>query len=645
MGLFDKIVGDKKSSDKNIENEEEKPQFKSIIVESENIPREIKSVATTNQLKMDALDFKIIKVKTLFSDGKEEGWIEADSEKLKLFDSEDFLLNPDLKIKQSFKVEIYKKDDHEDDQLLPEITLSGNKFLTRIIANIKKNLEIKYFSKLEQNIIEEINKKKIKAGIFVGVHDANLYKEVKKIVAGIRVNNVLDSNHSFIVCQCVDPIAPINDDLIYHYKKKVVKEDEHGRVDYSKRGYILAVDENECIIEYIKAKKGKPGRNCQGKFLAVSEPKTTFEVAITISENIAKKEDDDKIKYISKRSGYVKEPSPNNFDIDDQMEIDEISFKSTGSIETSMSSNVKINIKEADIFKDAIGPGMSVETSELNVEGNVGSGAKIKVNKLDIGGQTHKTSTINAKEAHIMTHRGEIIGEVISVDRLEGGKIIGDKVSVKQVIGGEIIAKEVVIDELVSNATIIASDKIEIKELKGNNNKFLIDPAVTKEFNEEIAKINKQIKDLKIKLKPIPTQLDDKKRLIDKTKPTVQMVKEKIEELKNDGKTPPITLINKIKEFQNMVNTYNDMLKKYKDDKAQLEDLHSDLNEVQLKVFSAKIINHSPWLEFNEIKFKLISPAVEVTYNTKDHEIIREMTLKQVGDSEYKINRSSEYSS
>ncbi len=643
MGLFDKIIGDKSSEVDT--QQEEKPDFKSIIVESENIPRELKSVAVANKLRVDELDFKILKVKTLYSDGKEEGWIEVDDAKLKMFDSEDFLLNENLKIKQSFKVDIHKKIDEEERPKLPDITLSGNKLLTRIIANIKKDLHLKYFSQLEASIIEEINKKKIKAGVFVGVNDANLQREVKKIVAGVRVNGVLSEDHSFIVSQCIDPIAPINDDLIYHYKKKIKKEDAHGRVDYSRRGYILAVDENECVIEYIKAKKGKAGRNCQGKYLAVAEPKVQHEVAISVSENITKKEDEDRIKYISKKSGYVTEISPNSFDIDDQMEIDEISFRSTGSIETSMSSNVKINIKEADTLKDAIGPGMSVETSELNVDGNVGSGAKIKVNKLQIGGQTHKTSTIYAKEAHIVTHRGEITGEVISIDRLEGGKVIGDIVEIKQVIGGEIIAKSVLIDELVSNATIIASERIEIKELKGNNNKFLIDPTVTKEFNEQIEKINQEIKDLKIRLKPIPTQLDDRKRLIDKTKPTVNMVKEKIEELKNDGKTPPVTLVGKIKEFQLMVNNYNEMLKNYKEQKAKLQDLNSDLDEVQLKVFTAKIINHSPWLEFNEIKFKLISPPTEISYNTKDHEIVREMMLKQVGDGQYKIERSSEYSS
>ncbi len=231
------------------------------------------------------------------------------------------------------------------------------------------------------------------------------------------------------------------------------------------------------------------------------------------------------------------------------------------------------------------------------------------------------------------------------MDRLEGGKIIGDIINVKQAIGGEIIGKNIIIDELASNVSITASDTIEIKELKGTNNKFLIDPSLTKEFNENIEKITIEIKDLSLRLRQVPKVLEDRKRVIDKTKPTVQMIKEKIIELKRDGKNPPSTLLSKIREFQSSVNEYNVSLKKYKDDKLQLKNLKEDLNQVQMKVFSAKIINHSPWKEFNEIKFRLISPAVEKVYNTKQHEIIREISLKETDDGEYKINKSAEYSS
>ncbi|WP_024954645.1 flagellar assembly protein A [Sulfurospirillum arcachonense] len=642
MGLFDKIMGNNSDEEKSKDNQEE---FKSMIVESENIPREIKGIAIAHNLPLRELDFKIIKIKTSYILGKEEGWIEADKAKLDQFKDKDFLLDSNLKIKQIYKVDIFKIQKDEHTPVLPEIVLSGNKSLTKIIVTIKKDLEVKYFSKIENRIIEEINKKKIRAGILISLHDEKMYKEVKKVVSEIRVNGILDKDSVFVACQGIDIVPPINDKFEFHYKKNLSKEDEHGRVDYSKRGYILAVSKGDCIIEYTKPQFGVAGRNCKGKYLAVEEPESDHEMLINHTESIIKKEDDERIKYVANKNGYVTEDTPGSYDIKEDMDVDEVSFKTTGSIETEMSANVKINIKEDDALKDAIGPGMSVETYELNIQGNVASGAKLKTEILIVGGQTHQTSIMESKKATIATHRGTITADEVEIGRLEGGTIIGNTVNIKQASGGEVIGKNVIIEELSSNVSITASDTIEIKNLKGSNNKFLIDPTMTKEFNENISKINGEIKDLTLKLKIIPKQLEERQRVVRKNKPTVNLVKEKIIELKNEGKEAPSTLLAKVKEFQKSVVDYNEFLKKYKDDKLKLKNLKEDLDQVQMKVFSAKIINHSPWKEYNEIKFKLISPDIEKVYNTKEHEIIREISLKETSEGTYEINRSSEYSS
>ncbi len=646
MGLFNNS-----NSEKSIETESKSksksktPEFQSIIIESENIPREMKSVAAANGLSLSQLDFKILKVKTSYRVKKEEGWVEADQDKLGQFKDKDFVLDSSLKVKQVYKVDIFKIDDDRHNPVIPPIVLGGNKALTKVIVTIKKDIEVKYFSKLENKITEEINKKKIRAGILVGINDEIMHKEIKAIVSGIRVNGLMSEESMFVVCQGIDSVAPVNDKFIYHYKQKLSNEDKQGRVDYSKRGYILAVSKNDCIMEYIKPQVGAAGRNCQGKYISVKEPNSDNEMLINHTENISKKEDDEKIRYVASQNGYVTQETPDSYDIQENMDVDEISFKTTGSIETDMDAEVKINITEDDVFKDAVGPGMSVETYELNIKGNVASGAKIKAEKLTIGGQTHRTSIIEAKSAEITIHHGTVTAEIVDIDRLEGGKIVGDIINVKQAIGGEIIGKNIVIDKLASNVSIIASDTIEIKELIGTNNKFLIDPSMTKEFHESMKKITKDIKELSLKLRPIPKFLEERKKVIDKTKPTVRVVKEKILELRKEGKNPPLTLNAKIREFQKTVNEYNQSLTKYKDDKLQLKNLREDLSQIQTKVFSAKIINHSPWREYNEIKFKLLSPPIEKVYNTKEHEIIREISLKDMGDGEFEIKRSAEYSS
>lgn len=636
MGLFDKITSS------NTDETTESSEFKSIIIDTINVMKELKNIAVANHIKPTDLSFKILKIATFYSDDKSED-NEMGEEEMKLILDDAFLLNPIIKFKQRYRVEIFKIEKEEDIDILPQITLSGNKSLTKIIATVAQSHDVKYTSKLEQAMIDDIQIKKIKAGVLLGMRDQNMYKEVKKIVSSIRINGILDQAQSFVVCQGVDEVLPINDDLIYHYKKKINAKSTDGKVDYSKRGFVLAVEKDECIVEYIKPQMGIPGRNCRGLFIAVKEPKKTNETPIGITANVVKKESETSVKYIANRGGYVNFDK-GTFDIQDQMEINEISFRSTGSIDANITSNIKINIKEKDILKDAIGAGMSVETTELVVQGNIGSGAKIKAKIVEIGGQTHQSAYIESDKITIAVHRGEANGREIEIDRLEGGKVIGDVVHVKQMIGGEIIAKIVKIDVLISNGKITASEIIEIQELKGNNNKLFIDPSVTKEFNEQILSINKKISVLEEELKAYPKQLGAKKDTIEKNKPTAEMVKTKILELKKNGVEPPITLFAKVKDFQEKVVEYNALLQTYKDKKEELHEFRNSLNQVQTKVFTAKIINHSPWKEFNEIKFKLISPPRDITYNPKEREIAREIMLKDSGNGEYKITRSMEYS-
>ncbi len=636
LGLFDKLTSS--NADKTTESSE----FKSIIIDTVNVIKELKNIAVANHLKSTDLAFKILKISTFYSDDKSEE-NEMGEEEMKQVLDDAFLLNPTIKFKQRYRVEIFKIQHNDDLELIPQITLSGNKSLTKIIATVAPSHDVKYSSKLEQAMIDDIQIKKIKAGVLLGIRDQNMYKEVKKIVATIRVNGILDQSQAFVACQGVDEILPINDDLIYHYKKKINAKSTDGKVDYSKRGFVLAVEKDECIIEYIKPQTGTPGRNCRGLFIPVKEPRKDNETPIGITANILKKENENSIKYIANQGGYVNFDK-GTYDIQDQMEINEISFRSTGSIDANVTSNIKINIKEKDILKDAIGAGMSVETTELVVQGNIGSGAKIKAKVVEIGGQTHQSAYIESDKITIAVHRGEANGKEIEIDRLEGGRVIGEVVHVKQMIGGEIVAKIVKIDALMSNAKITASEIIEITELKGNNNKLIIDPSVTKEFNEQILSINKTISLIEEDLKAYPKQLSAKKDMLEKNKPMAEMVKSKILELKKSGVEPPITLFAKVKDFQEKVVEYNAILQTYKDKKEELHELRNSLNQVQTKVFSAKIINHSPWKEFNEVKFRLISPPRDITYNPKERETVRELMLKDTGNGEYKITRSMEYS-
>lgn len=616
--------------------------FEPIIVDTKNVVKELKTVSSTQKIELKYVDFSLLDVATIFRTNPNEEWESLTEEKKDIFDSDDFFIHKELEIFQQYKIEIFDSRTKKENLILPEIKLGANTNITKVVATVKKSLDVRYGDGFEEKLVEDINKKKIRAGILVNIREKDMRRELRRVSSLVRVNEMLEKDLTFVVMEGINYIPATDDDLIFHYKKKINKEDEKGRVDYSKRGYLLPVNEGEIIIEYIKPKAGKPGRTCRGKYIEIIEPKITNNSAINTTEAYTIKEDDNSIKYVACKNGYVKEEK-GTFDIQEELELDQVSFRSTGSIEAGLDSNVTINIKEVDEFKDAVGEGMRVETSTLKVDGSVASNASIKTNEVTIGGQTHKTSKIETNKAQVGVHRGTIVGKEISVDRLEGGTIMGDVVRVNSVLGGEIIAKKIYIDLLMSNASLITSELIEIKHVKGNNNKLTVDPARIKGLSKMLLDINQRIENANKEYRLLPKKLELKKNVLDKNRDAVGAIKNKIIELKSKGINPPANLISKLKDYQQLTNEYNLLLKEIKLKKSEIKELKNELDEHQNKIFQAKIINHSSWTDYNEIRFKLISPPVEVLHNTRDGEISREITLGKTTEDDFIIERSAEY--
>lgn len=628
-------------TDRNLAKKEKIKSFDPIIIDTQNIIKELRTVSSAQKIELKYVDFSILEIETEFRTNPKEEWEKITKEKEDLLDSDDFFIHPELEILQKFKIEIYDLRTKKDNIILPDIKLGANKAVTKVVATVKQSIDVRYGEEYEEKLIEIVNKKKVRAGILVGIRQKTMQKELRRIASLVRVNGILEKDSTFIVMEGIEHTPSTDDDLIFHYKKKMQKEDEYGRVDHSKRGYLLPVSEGEIIIEYRKPKLGKPGRTCRGKYVDIEEPKATNVSDINVTDAYSVKEDDNSIKYVACKNGYVKEEK-GVFDIQEAMDLDQVSFKSTGSIEAGLDSNVTINITEKGDGRDAVGEGMKIETSTLKVEGSVANNASIKANEVVIGGQTHKTSKIESPKAEVKVHRGTIIGEEVVVDRLEGGTVVADVVKINSVLGGEIIAREIRIDVLMSNASLVTSELIEIKHVRGSNNKILVDPTKIKGLSKTLQDINDKLEAIKKAYSILPKKLEAKKNILDRSKETVETIRSKIIELKSKGIKPPVNLIAKIKDFQQLTNEYNLLLKDAKAKKSDIKELQNQLNNHQNKIFDAKIINHSVWSEYNEIRFKLIFPPVEILHNTKDGEVSREITLSKTTEDEFIIERSTE---
>jgi hypothetical protein len=584
--------------------------FKPFSVRTNNIAKELVSTASKYGIKASALDFNLLESQTFLSreEGKEE---EVIGEEFEALNDEALLADPNVRIRQTYEIEIVLAD-KEDKFINLAVSIGANPSMTRLFAAVKPGSVLEYYEGIERDLLEFINKRKLRANMLIGVWDKKLREEIDKFVAKVQVAGKMtfEEKTTIEVGHSLDSVPTVDDKLILHYKKHD-DQGEKGKVDHSKRGFIQGVLENDLLIEYIKPVKGKAGRNCRGEFIEPSEPIVANTPAFNVSEKIEVLEKEDSIEYRAKNSGYIVFEN-NTYDIQGEVEVTEISFKTTGSIEAGVNTDISINVKEKDAFKDAIGAGMEVEVNEINVDGNVGSNAKIKAKKVKIEGQTHQTSYIEADEVKVNIHKGKIKGQKVEVTRLEQGVIEGEYVEVFQATGGKIIAKEVVIDTLSSHVDIIASSKIEIKNFKGEENTLTISPIVYEEDKEALKGNEEEIKAQKRKIRSLQEEVDKKQAFLNDNAAAIADLKKRLAHYKQSGTKMPVSFVTKFKEFQELQVHLLSLKQELKQKEKTCELLKDEHQTFQADILESKIINHDQYRGHNEIRFKLIDPDLEL---------------------------------
>lgn len=254
---------------KKISNKPKNEVFKSLIIVTQNVLEEIRNISSNKNISIRHLDFKLLEINTLFRTNKEEEWETLDQLKNDVFKSDVFFTHANLEIVQECRVEIYDRRTHSAFPL--KIKLGANKDETKVVVSIEKSIEIKYRKNLEEDITNEINKIKIRAGLLVGIREGEMRKNIRAVVHSIHEDGFLKENAIFAVMYGVKPILTINSDIIYHYKDQLQQEDKYGRIDHSKRGYLLTVKKGDIVMEAVMPKEGRAGRTCRGVYIPVEE--------------------------------------------------------------------------------------------------------------------------------------------------------------------------------------------------------------------------------------------------------------------------------------------------------------------------------------------------------------------------------------
>ena len=630
-------------------SKEKKQSSKTVrptVVRTQNVAKELMSIAKNFEVRIDTLDFNILDISTYtrMNDGtKETEWEQVSDDSLYELDDESALLNPYFQIKQTYEIEVFSpsKESYNPFPSL-KVAVGANASKCKVYFSIAEGSKLEYSPSLEEDLKDLIKKRKIRAGILINIFDEMVKDVVSKITAQVRVEEKIEfpKVNTLLIAEGFEPTATINDAIILHYENNA-EVDENKKVDYSSRGFIQSVKKNELLIEYIKPKIGLSGRNCRGEFMKPNDPIVENIITFNIDDTISIVETEESIEYRANENGYISFED-NTYLIKTDMDVGEISFRTTGSIDSGVDSDVSLSVKETDSIKDAIGTGMRVEVSEIDIEGNVGSNAHVVALRATVAGQTHKEATIKADDLDINIHKGKAYGKHIKITRLEHGEVDGDTVEIAQALGGHIRAKEIDIEICASHVKATSSKRIEIKKLQGSENTFTIDPLLKNSSQKELSDNKDAIKELQNEVRDMKKEIEKYTILIKEGTSAFLEIKKRLVHYKKNGVKLPTSFIKKYKQFTHMQEHLKSIKETYsvKNDHLILQTTRTA--SFQDNILDARVINRDRWVGYNEIKFKLVDPPMELVHRPAEGSKDMVFGLVDIGDGEFEIQAVEE---
>lgn len=612
--------------------------IKPIKVITNNILEEIQHIASENAISDSELRIDVNSV-TTFVKTSDADFVEIADDTLNTYKEETFLRDNTLVFKQAYDIKIKsKRSDYPFKDMHSKIEFEENDTLAYLV--IKQGSRLKYYDGLYGDFLDYITEQKLRSNILLYLFDPDYQSTIKEFVNIIQKIKLLvfKEDKKILVSKGIDAIEAVISKLIMNIEEEsdIGAKDSTGKVDYSNRGFLINCAENEQLFEFIKPQQGQHGRTCKGEIIEVKTITLDETPTFTVNDSIEIQDSFENIKYLSTKSGFLVKKE-NKYDVSNNMDIGEISFKTTGTIDSNLDADITINVTRNDPLEDAVEKGMHVKVRKLSVKGNIGPDTKIETRDISINGQTHGSSYIKCVNADIKQHRGKVIGREVKVNTLEGGEIVADKAIIAHAVRGKIRAKVIEIGTLGSNVTMESSKYIQVDIITGGDNKFIIDTSIISAYENnkkpDIGYLEKLEDEVKLLLKTLRDTTQKVKKNLDPCK----KLQATIIKNKNEGVTIPDSLIKNFKLCKIMMVRYKKLKEDCKYKISQVEKVKNEQRESKLDVFAAKIVVNKPIEGFNSIVYKLSDPEREITLKTDKRMNKTTFKLREEFDGSLKI--------
>lgn len=558
------------------------------INECEDVKFALKQIAAQFNCNLDSLDFELRGITTYVKktfDYSPQPLKESEADKF--LSNHNNLLEPNLLISQRYSILVFKKEKKET-----RFHMLTDKTFSQAFLVFREGFV--FDSREFESLYTQIKK-------FKAWNKILFFNEVaeKEALQGFlnTLEYPLKQDTNYLLSQSFNYLPPRECTL--EFKKEITKNFQ-----------TIIADEVICVFH--KALKGKPGRNIRGEYVIPELPKTLeqpcalkFDTASIKTQNTPLE-----IRYLAAVGGILRYDE-DYLHIENSLEAKEVSLKTTGSLIGEIESGTEINITETNSLKEALGQGMKIQASKINIEGNVGANAQINAKEVFVGGFTHQDSKIYAINAEIKTHKGYLKAQNVKIKTLEAGIIEAQRVEVEQVYGGKIYAEEIFIQTLHSNAFLHATKKIEVALMQKGENRFYIaanySPQNREKYQELLAQKNDSIKEAIALTKELKVESLELKKL----QSTAEEMRQILTHYKNTHTTPPSYLLTKFEAYHTRILALKEKKTRINALSELSKQAYNALNKLDSATKEGVIDVQSGWVGYNEIHYIFYSPKQE----------------------------------
>lgn len=605
-----------------------------ISVVTGDVSKELSRIAKINSISASEFYIEINSVATFVKEGDSD-FIELSKADLDQYKDEKILRDKSVEFRQEYDIDITRKDEgYPFKDMTSEIEFEENGSLAYFV--IKKGSKLNYGSALYSDFLKCVTERKLRAGVMLYLFEVDCKDGVKQLVDVVEKIKSLTfkEDKKFLVSKGINKIDSIKAEVYMNVEanNEVGSEDDKGKVDYSNRGFLLSCVEGEQLFEFIKPQQGEHGRTCRGDLIEVETVNLDIKPTFTVEDGIEVRESFENIKYLSKKSGFL-EQNGNEYVISNNVEVEEISFTTTGTIDSDLDSEITINVIKENPLEDAVEKGMRVKVQKLAITGSIGPNTEIEARDISISGQSHKDSSIKCVNANIGTHKGMAVGRRVEVHTLEGGEIIADVAIVHNAVRGKIRANTIEIATLGSRVTMEASQYIKVDRAKGEENKFIIDASAGSGFGDhEKDDDGAYLDKLKEEFKALLASFKESKSKVHKNLEQCEKIKVEIIKKKNQGEEISSMFIKNYKICNVMKVRYKKLKEELEYKKSQIDKQNKKMSKSDLNVFDSRVIVEQSLKGYNYILYRLTNPEREIKLNTDDS--MKEKIFKLVEDED-----------